>query len=84
MIVDFKRRALRDEARSGRHRSHQIVPVSECRIAHPLVTAAGVTGRRWPGAQAVDVDVTPKPGGRSSGPKMTKATDLTRHPGTNR
>jgi hypothetical protein len=35
-------------------------------------------------AQALDVDVTPKPGGRSTGPRMTKATDLTGHPGTNR
>ena len=47
-----------------RHRSHQVVPVSECRIAHPLVTAAGVTGRRWPGAQAVEVDVVPETGER--------------------
>ena len=47
-----------------RHRSHQVVPVSECRIAHPLVTAAGVTGRRWPGAQAIDVDVVPETGER--------------------
>jgi predicted TIM-barrel fold metal-dependent hydrolase len=35
-------------------------------------------------AQALDVDVTPRPGNRLAGPKMTKATDLTRHPGTNR
>ena len=57
--VDF---AVDREGAAGlrRHRSHQIVPVSECRIAHPLVTAAGVTGRRWPGAQAVDVDVVPE------------------------
>jgi hypothetical protein len=35
-------------------------------------------------AEAVDVDVTPKPAGRRAGVKMTKATDLTGHPGTNR
>jgi hypothetical protein len=35
-------------------------------------------------AQALDVDVTPRPGNRPRGPKMTRATDLTRHPGTNR
>ena len=35
-------------------------------------------------AQAVDVDVTPRPGNRPPGPRMTKATDLTRHPGTNK
>ena len=32
-----------------RHRSHEVVPVDHCRIAHPLVDEAGVTGRRWPG-----------------------------------
>jgi tRNA/tmRNA/rRNA uracil-C5-methylase (TrmA/RlmC/RlmD family) len=47
-----------------RHRSHQIVAVSECLIAHPLITAAGVTSRPWPGAQAVDVDVAPDTGER--------------------
>jgi hypothetical protein len=35
-------------------------------------------------ALAADVDVTPRPGNRPAGPRMTKATDLTRHPGTNR
>jgi hypothetical protein len=35
-------------------------------------------------AQALDVDVTPRAGNRPVGPKMTKATDLTRHPGTNK
>ncbi len=37
-------------------------------------------------AGAADVDVTPRPpaGRASRGPRMTKASDLTRHPGTNR
>ena len=40
-------------------------------------------------ARATDVDVTPRPAPRRAGaaeasPRMTKATDLTRHPGTNR
>jgi predicted TIM-barrel fold metal-dependent hydrolase len=35
-------------------------------------------------AGAGDVDVTPRPAGRRAGARMTKATDLTRHPGTNR
>src|SRR6516165_1008114 len=32
-----------------RHRSHEIMPISDCLIAHPLVEAAAVTGQRWPG-----------------------------------
>jgi tRNA/tmRNA/rRNA uracil-C5-methylase (TrmA/RlmC/RlmD family) len=47
-----------------RHRSHEVVEISECLIAHPLVTAAGVTGRRWPGAQAVQIGVVPDTGER--------------------
>ena len=38
-----------------RHRSHDIVPVPECPIAHPEVTAAGVGAVRWPGVSAVEV-----------------------------
>ncbi len=45
-----------------RHRAHEIVPVTECAIAHPLVNSAGVTGRRWPGARFVDVGVAPEAG----------------------
>jgi tRNA/tmRNA/rRNA uracil-C5-methylase (TrmA/RlmC/RlmD family) len=37
------------------HRSHDVVPVEECPIAHPLVRAAPVTDRRWPGVGAVEV-----------------------------
>ena len=42
-----------------RHRSHEIVQVSDCPIAHPLVDAAAVTGRRWPGVTSVEVAVAP-------------------------
>jgi tRNA/tmRNA/rRNA uracil-C5-methylase (TrmA/RlmC/RlmD family) len=45
-----------------RHRSHEVVPVGECPIAHPLVNAAGVTGQRWPGARSVEVVVSPGTG----------------------
>jgi tRNA/tmRNA/rRNA uracil-C5-methylase (TrmA/RlmC/RlmD family) len=37
------------------HRSHEVVHVDRCRIAHDLVTAADVTGRSWPGVGAVEV-----------------------------
>jgi tRNA/tmRNA/rRNA uracil-C5-methylase (TrmA/RlmC/RlmD family) len=42
-----------------KHRSHEIVPVGACPIAHPEVNAAGVTGERWPGARSVQVAVVP-------------------------
>jgi tRNA/tmRNA/rRNA uracil-C5-methylase (TrmA/RlmC/RlmD family) len=47
-----------------RHRSHDIVPVDHCRIAHPLVDAGGVTDRRWPGVTSVEVAVSPATGER--------------------
>ena len=48
-----------------RHRSHEIVRVSDCLIAHPLVTEAGVTRERWPGARWVEVAVAPGTGERA-------------------
>ena len=54
-----------------KHRSRDVVAVTDCLIAHPLVRAADVTGRRWPGARGVDVTVSPGSGERSvavSGP----------------
>jgi tRNA/tmRNA/rRNA uracil-C5-methylase (TrmA/RlmC/RlmD family) len=36
------------------HRSHRVVDVGKCLIAHPDITGLGVTGRRWPGATAVE------------------------------
>jgi tRNA/tmRNA/rRNA uracil-C5-methylase (TrmA/RlmC/RlmD family) len=42
-----------------RHRSHEIVPISECLIADDLVAEADVPGRRWPGATAVEVSAAP-------------------------
>lgn len=37
-----------------RHRSHSLVPVDHCLIAHPLVDAAGIAGHRWePGDEMV-------------------------------
>ena len=54
-----------------KHRSRQVIAVADCPIAHPLVGAADVTGRRWPGARGVEVTVSPGSGERSvavSGP----------------
>jgi tRNA/tmRNA/rRNA uracil-C5-methylase (TrmA/RlmC/RlmD family) len=37
------------------HRSHQVVPIDVCRIAHPAIQALDVTARSWPGVDAVEV-----------------------------
>ena len=51
--------AVGRDGRAGfyRHRSHEIVPVGDCLIAHPLVTQAGVTRATWRGARWVEVAV---------------------------
>jgi tRNA/tmRNA/rRNA uracil-C5-methylase (TrmA/RlmC/RlmD family) len=55
--------------RSGRaglrkHRSHEVVEIDRCLIAHELVTAEDVTGKHWPGAGAAEVSVAPATGER--------------------
>jgi tRNA/tmRNA/rRNA uracil-C5-methylase (TrmA/RlmC/RlmD family) len=59
--------AVGKDGRAGlyRHRSHEIVRVSDCLIAHRLVTEAGVTRASWPGAAWVDVAVAPDGGDRA-------------------
>lgn len=37
------------------HRSHQVVPIDRCRIAHPRIQELDVTARSWPQASAVTV-----------------------------
>ncbi|WP_420810508.1 class I SAM-dependent RNA methyltransferase [Jiangella aurantiaca] len=37
------------------HRSHEVVPIDYCRIAHPDVRAARVEDGEWPGASSVEV-----------------------------
>ena len=48
--------AIGADGRAGlrRHRSHEIVAVDHCRIAAPGVDRLRVTGRTWPGTDAVD------------------------------
>ena len=43
-----------------RHRSHQVQPVERCLIAAPEVQAEGVTARRWPGVESVEVPGPPE------------------------
>ena len=58
--------AVADHGAAGlrRHRSHEVVPVDSCRIAHPLVDEAGVTRRTWPGAGSVEVSASVATGER--------------------
>lgn len=58
--------AVDRQGRAGlrRHRSHDVVPVERCPIAHPGVNGVGVGTRRWSGAEAVEV-VVPSADGRA-------------------
>jgi tRNA/tmRNA/rRNA uracil-C5-methylase (TrmA/RlmC/RlmD family) len=47
------------------HRSHEVVPVADCPIAHPLVRAAEITTARWEGHACVEVAVSPASGERA-------------------
>ena len=49
--------AVDGEGRAGlrQHRSHAVVPIDWCRIAHPLVVGAGVPDASWPPESSVEV-----------------------------
>ncbi len=51
--------AVTPDGRLGlrRHRSHEVVAVATCPIAHPQVDGTGVTAQTWRHAEAVDVVV---------------------------
>jgi tRNA/tmRNA/rRNA uracil-C5-methylase (TrmA/RlmC/RlmD family) len=59
--------AVGSDGRAGlhRHRSHDITPISDCLIAHPLVTEVGVTRSSWPGVRWVEVAASPGTGDRA-------------------
>jgi tRNA/tmRNA/rRNA uracil-C5-methylase (TrmA/RlmC/RlmD family) len=59
--------AVRPDGTAGlhKHRSHDVIDVGHCPIAHPLVDEAGVTGRRWPRAGSVQVVSAPGSGQRA-------------------
>jgi tRNA/tmRNA/rRNA uracil-C5-methylase (TrmA/RlmC/RlmD family) len=56
-----------------KHRSHEVVPIDRCRIAHPAIQALPVLDEAWPDADAVEVvassagDVTVLAGGDADG-----------------
>jgi tRNA/tmRNA/rRNA uracil-C5-methylase (TrmA/RlmC/RlmD family) len=59
--------AVDKDGRAGlyRHRSHEIAHISDCLIAHPLITEAAVTRKTWSGAQWVEVAASPGTGDRA-------------------
>ncbi|MDQ1600553.1 MAG: hypothetical protein QOD68_2027 [Actinomycetota bacterium] len=71
--------AVAEDGSAGlrRHRSHEVVPVDSCRIAHPLVDQAGVTRRTWPGAGSVEVSASVATGDRLVLPDGRGDGDLT-------
>jgi tRNA/tmRNA/rRNA uracil-C5-methylase (TrmA/RlmC/RlmD family) len=36
------------------HRSHEVIDVGECPIAHPVINGLGITTERWPGVTSVE------------------------------
>jgi tRNA/tmRNA/rRNA uracil-C5-methylase (TrmA/RlmC/RlmD family) len=48
------------------HRSHEVIEIKECLIAHPAITSLDITGRRWPGADSVEALVAPASGERAA------------------
>ncbi|MFC8848371.1 MULTISPECIES: class I SAM-dependent RNA methyltransferase [unclassified Micromonospora] len=67
-----------------KHRSHEVVPIDRCRIAHPAIQGLPVLGQPWPAAEAVeivastggDVTVTALPDGPAAVPSDGSATVL--------
>jgi tRNA/tmRNA/rRNA uracil-C5-methylase (TrmA/RlmC/RlmD family) len=47
------------------HRSHDVVPIDECRIAHPAINDLGLPARRWPGTASVEALVAAGSGERA-------------------
>jgi tRNA/tmRNA/rRNA uracil-C5-methylase (TrmA/RlmC/RlmD family) len=67
--LDWRTRVTYAVDGSGRagllaHRSHEVVPIDWCRIAHPLARELPLAGRRWPAGGKVDVSVASETGDR--------------------
>ena len=69
--------AVGDDGVAGlrKHRSHEIIPVAECPIAHPAVNDLGVPRQRWHGAAAVQAVTT------TTGERAVIVTDSGGHGG---
>ena len=49
-----------------KHRSHEVIEVGACPLAHPLVPVAGITGHRWPQVSSLEVTASPGSGERAA------------------
>jgi tRNA/tmRNA/rRNA uracil-C5-methylase (TrmA/RlmC/RlmD family) len=49
-----------------KHRSHEVIEVGACPLAHPLVPVRGMTGQRWPRVSSLEVTVSPGSGERAA------------------
>jgi tRNA/tmRNA/rRNA uracil-C5-methylase (TrmA/RlmC/RlmD family) len=65
------------------HRSHEVIDVGECLIAHQGITELGLTTRRWPGTSSVEALVATGSGERAvivspagSGPEGSVPADI--------
>jgi tRNA/tmRNA/rRNA uracil-C5-methylase (TrmA/RlmC/RlmD family) len=47
------------------HRSHEVIDVGTCLIAHSAITDLGIPGRGWPGVTSVEAQVAPASGQRA-------------------
>ena len=47
------------------HRSHEVIDIGECLIAHPGITDLGLPARRWPAASSVEAVVSAGSGERA-------------------
>jgi tRNA/tmRNA/rRNA uracil-C5-methylase (TrmA/RlmC/RlmD family) len=82
--------AVRPDGVAGlrQHRSHDVLDIGACPIAHPLVNAAGLTRARWPGAGSVQAVTSPPTGeqatvitpGRPPGRRPVAAADRAGQP----
>ena len=59
--------AVREDGVAGlrAHRSHEVIDIGRCLIAHPAITELGLTGRRWEGLASVEAVVAPGSGERA-------------------
>jgi tRNA/tmRNA/rRNA uracil-C5-methylase (TrmA/RlmC/RlmD family) len=57
------------------HRSHEVIDIGECLIAHPAITDLGLLARRWPATASVEALVAAGSGERAVVITAGKVTD---------
>src|SRR5580693_6469851 len=66
------------------HRSHEVVDIDKCPIAHPAITDLGLTAMRWPATASVEAVVATGSGERAVIITRGSASPGRRPPGTSR